>query len=84
MILAMLNSNAWADETQINLDPQTPYVDIPIEATELTQITIQTTNGTPQTNPGFIDSRWNFGKASTNYLQTMTERTQPQMFWPHI
>jgi hypothetical protein len=56
MILAMLNSNAWADETQINLDPQTPYVDIPIEATEPTQITIQTTNGTPQTNPGFIDS----------------------------
>ena len=52
----MLNSNAWADETQINLDPQTPYVDIPIEATEPTQITIQTTNGTPQTNPGFIDS----------------------------
>lgn len=56
MILAMLNSNAWADETQINLDPQTPYIDIPIEATEPTQITIQTTNGTPQTNPGFIDS----------------------------
>jgi len=56
MILAMLNSNAWADETQINLDPQTPYVDIPIEATEPTQITIQTTNDTPQTNPGFIDS----------------------------
>jgi len=56
MILAMLNSNAWADETQINLDPQTPYVDIPVEATEPTQITIQTTNGTPQTNPGFIDS----------------------------
>jgi hypothetical protein len=33
-----------------------PYIDIPIEATEPTQITIQTTNGTPQTNSGFIDS----------------------------
>ena len=52
----MLHTSAWADETQINLDQQTPYVDIPVEATEPTQITIQTTNGTPQTNPGFIDS----------------------------
>lgn len=56
MILGMLNSSAWADETQINLDQQTPYIDIPVEATEPTQITIQTINGTPQTNPGFIDS----------------------------
>ena len=56
MILGMLHTSAWADETQINLDQQTPYVDIPVEATEPTQITIQTTNGTPQTNPGFIDS----------------------------
>ena len=56
MILGMLHTSAWADETQINLDQQTPYIDIPVEATEPTQITIQTTNGTPQTNPGFIDS----------------------------
>ena len=56
MILGMLHTSAWADETQINLDQQTPYVDILVEATEPTQITIQTTNGTPQTNPGFIDS----------------------------
>lgn len=56
MILGMLHTSAWADETQINLDQQTPYVDIQIEATAPTQITIQTTNGTPQTNPGFIDS----------------------------
>jgi hypothetical protein len=49
-------SPAFADETTIVLDQQTPYVDIPIEATEPTTLTVQTTNGTPQTNPGFIDS----------------------------
>ena len=49
-------SPAFADETTINLDPTTPYVDVPVEATAPTQITIQTINGTPQTNPGFIDS----------------------------
>jgi hypothetical protein len=49
-------SPAFADETTIVLDQQTPYVDIPIEATEPTTITIQTTTGTPQTNSGFIDS----------------------------
>ncbi len=49
-------SPAFADETTINLNQQTPYVDIPIEATEPTTLTVQTTNGTPQTNPGFIDS----------------------------
>ena len=49
-------SPAFADETTIVLDQQTPYVDIPIEATEPTTITVQTTTGTPQTNLGFIDS----------------------------
>jgi hypothetical protein len=49
-------SPAFADETTINLNQETPYVDIPIEATEPTTLTVQTTNGTPQTNPGFIDS----------------------------
>lgn len=49
-------SPAIADETTIVLDQQTPYVDIPVEATEPTTLTVQTTNGTPQTNPAFIDS----------------------------
>jgi hypothetical protein len=49
-------SPAFADETTINLNQNTPYVDIPIEATEPTTLTVQTTNGTPQTNSGFIDS----------------------------
>jgi len=49
-------SPAFADEQTIELAPSVPYVDIPIEATAPTTITIQTTNGTPQTNPSFVDS----------------------------
>jgi hypothetical protein len=49
-------SPAFADETTINLNDSTPYVDIPIEAIKPTTITIQTITGTPQNNPGFIDS----------------------------
>jgi len=49
-------SSASADETTINLDQSTPYVDIPIQATEPTTITIQTTSGTPQNNPNFVDT----------------------------
>jgi hypothetical protein len=56
ILIGFIISPAFADETNINLNPETPYVDIPIEATEPTQITIQTTTGTPQTNLGFIDS----------------------------
>ena len=40
----------------INLDSTTPYVDIPVTITEPVDAVISTTNGTPQTNPGFIDS----------------------------
>ena len=40
----------------INLNPTTPYVDIPVTITEPVDATIQTFTGTPQTNPGFIDS----------------------------
>lgn len=49
-------SPAFADETTIVLDQQTPYIDVPVEATAPTTLTVQTTTGTPQTNPGFIDS----------------------------
>ena len=56
IIIGFVISPAFADETTINLDSNTPYVDIPIEAIEPTTITIETTNGTPQTNPSFIDS----------------------------
>lgn len=56
ILIGFIISPAFADETTINLDPTTLYVDVPVEATAPTQITIQTTTGTPQTNPGFIDS----------------------------
>ena len=49
-------SPAFADETTITLNQDTPYVDIPVEATEPTTLTVYTTTETPQTNPGFIDS----------------------------
>jgi hypothetical protein len=54
--LGFVMSPAFANETTIVLDQQTPYVDVPVEATEPTTLTVQTTTGTPQTNPGFIDS----------------------------
>jgi len=56
LLLGFVMSPAFADETTINLNQETPYVDIPIEATEPTTITIQTITGTPQNNPGFVDS----------------------------
>jgi hypothetical protein len=56
LLIGFVISPAFADETTINLDANTPYVDIPIEATEPTTITIQTITGTPQNNPAFVDS----------------------------
>jgi len=40
----------------INLNPSTPYVDVPVTITEPVDATVSTVTGTPQTNPGFIDS----------------------------
>ena len=56
ILIGFIIAPAFAEEQNIELSPEVPYVDIQVEATEPTQITIQTTNGTPQTNPGFIDS----------------------------
>ena len=56
LLFVFVMQPSFADEQEINLSPETPYVDVVVEATEPTQITIQTTTGTPQTNPGFIDS----------------------------
>ena len=47
---------SYSDDVQINLDQSTPYVDIPVTITEPVDATISTVTGTPQTNPGFIDS----------------------------
>ena len=40
----------------INLDSNTPYVDVPVTIVEPVDAVIQTFTGTPQTNPRFIDS----------------------------
>jgi hypothetical protein len=47
---------SYSDDVTINLDNITPFVDVPVTVTEPVDATIQTTTGTPQTNPGFIDS----------------------------
>jgi hypothetical protein len=47
---------SYSDDVTINLDNTTPYVDVPVTIVEPVDATIQTTTGTPQTNPGFIDS----------------------------
>jgi hypothetical protein len=56
LLVGFVMSPAVADETTITLNQDTPYVDIPVEATEPTTITIQTITGTPQNNPNFVDS----------------------------
>jgi hypothetical protein len=56
VLIGFIIAPAFAEEQNIELSPEVPYVDIQVEATAPTQITIQTTTGTPQTNPGFIDS----------------------------
>jgi hypothetical protein len=55
VLLAFVMSPSFADEQTIELSPEVPYVDVPVEATAPTQITIQTTTGTPN-DVGFIDS----------------------------
>jgi hypothetical protein len=47
---------SYSDDVTINLDNTTPFVDVPVTVTEPVDATIQTTTGTPQTNPGFVDS----------------------------
>jgi len=47
---------SYSDDVTINLDSTTPYVDVPVTITESVDATISTVTGTPQTNPGFIDS----------------------------
>jgi hypothetical protein len=56
-ILTTLIANpSYSDDVTINLNSTTPYVDIPVTVTEPVDAVISTTNGTPQTNPAFIDS----------------------------
>jgi hypothetical protein len=56
-ILTTLVANpSYSDDVTINLNNTTPYVDVPVTITEPVDATVSTVTGTPQTNPGFIDS----------------------------
>jgi hypothetical protein len=56
VLTTLIASPSYSDDVTINLDQSTPYVDIPVTITEPVDATISTVTGTPQTNPGFIDS----------------------------
>ena len=56
MLTIFVAQPSYSDDVTINLDNTTPFVDVPVTVTENVDATIQTTTGTPQTNPGFIDS----------------------------
>ena len=47
---------SYSDDVTINLDNTTSFVDVPVTVTEPVDATIQTITGTPQSNPGFVDS----------------------------
>jgi hypothetical protein len=56
ILTTLVAQPSYSDDVTINLDSNTPYVDIPVTITEPVDATISTVTGTPQTNPGFIDS----------------------------
>jgi hypothetical protein len=56
ILTTLIAQPSYSDDITINLDSTTPYVDIPVTVSEPVDATISTTTGTPQTNPGFIDS----------------------------
>jgi hypothetical protein len=56
VLTTLVAQPSYSDDVTINLDNTTPFVDVPVTVTEPVDATIQTITGTPQTNPGFIDS----------------------------
>jgi hypothetical protein len=56
VLTTLIAQPSYSDDVTINLNPSTPYVDVPFTVTEPVDATISTVTGTPQTNPGFIDS----------------------------
>jgi len=56
ILTTLIAQPSYSDDVTINLDSTTPYVDIPVTVTEPVDATISTVTGTPQDNPGFIDS----------------------------
>jgi hypothetical protein len=56
VLTTLIARPSFSDDVTINLDSTTPFVDVPVTITEPVDAVIQTITGTPQTNPGFIDS----------------------------
>jgi hypothetical protein len=56
VLTTLIAKPSFSDDVTINLDSTTPFVDVPVTITEPVDAVIQTITGTPQTNPGFIDS----------------------------
>ena len=56
VLTTLIARPSFSDDVTINLDNTTPYVDVPITITEPVDAVIQTITGTPQTNPGWLDS----------------------------
>jgi outer membrane biosynthesis protein TonB len=56
VLTTLIARPSFSDDVTINLDQSTPFVDVPVTVTEPVDAVIQTITGTPQTNPGFIDS----------------------------
>jgi hypothetical protein len=56
VLTTMVANPSYSDDVTINLDSTTPYVDVPVTITEPVDATVSTVTGTPQTNPGFVDS----------------------------
>jgi hypothetical protein len=56
ILTTVVANPSYSDDVTINLDSTTPYVDIPVTIIEPVDAVISTINGTPQTNPAFIDS----------------------------
>ena len=56
MLTIFVAQPSYSDDVTINLDNTTSFVDVPVTVTEPVDATIQTITGTPQSNPGFVDS----------------------------
>jgi hypothetical protein len=56
VLTTLIARPSFSGDVTINLDQSTPFVDVPVTVTDNVDATIQTFTGTPQTNPGFIDS----------------------------
>ncbi len=68
VLTTLVATPSYSDDVTINLDSTTPYVDVPVTVPEESLVHIETTTGTPQTNPGFIDSWIYFLDSSLNVL----------------